>query len=132
MNARFEPPFLLNRGIGLDTWQLAAPLVYHSEMLALAVTVPALFETDFASIPRFFHRLLPKNGTYDAAAVVHDYLYASGDVDKATADLVFKEALTVLKVPAWRRVAMYEAVHWFGGAAWRQHRNGTREGERLP
>ncbi len=124
MLAKFEHPFVLERGLGVDTWVLHAPLRYYSPLLARYIEVPRGFNTDFASIPRFFHRLLPKNGTYDAAAVIHDYLYAQGEVSKEMADLIFKEALECLSIAGWRRTAMYEAVHRFGGAAWRAHRAG--------
>ncbi len=120
----FQGRFLLERGVGVDSWTLAADLTYHSPIAGSIIVVPEGFSTDFASIPSFFHRLLPKNGIYDGAAVVHDFLYATAIVDKTTADLVFLEALKLLGVPAWRRVAMYEAVDKFGGAAWRAHRNG--------
>lgn len=114
--------FDLRRGIGKDVWYLAAPLKFYSALLGGWIEVPGNFLTDFASIPRFFHRLLPKNGTYDAAAVVHDHLYAAGTLPKATADDIFDEALRVLNVPAWRRVCMVRAVKWFGRGAWQAHR----------
>jgi hypothetical protein len=133
MKSHFEGQFIdLRRGIGKDTWYLAAPLRYHSELAARWIEVPGDFLTDFASIPRFFHRLLPKNGTYDAAAVVHDYLYATGELHKDTADKIFREALECLGVAAWRRAAMYQAVKKFGGAAWKAHRRNDRKEEKLP
>lgn len=124
MSAEFRGRLVLERGIGVDTWKLDAPLVYYSEIAGREIVVPAGFSTDFASIPRFFHRLLPKNGAYDAAAVVHDYLYATGEVPKDIADMIFLEAMTVLNVPVWRREAMYQAVDKFGFAAWSDHRSG--------
>lgn len=105
-----------------DSWIIREPLVYHSAHLGRDVVVPVGFETDFASIPRFFHRLLPKNGEYDAAAVVHDFLYSTGEVAKADADIVFYEAMTVMEVPAWKRQSMYWAVKCFGFMAWNAHR----------
>jgi hypothetical protein len=117
----FTSRFVLERGIGKDVWRLDAPLLYQSELVGL-ISVPEGFETDFASIPRFFHRLLPKNGDYDAAAVVHDWLYATGDFSKDTADRVFLEAMKCLGVSAWKRTSMYQAVNLFGFAAWNGHR----------
>ena len=42
------------------------------------IEVPQGFETDFASVPRFFWRVVPPWGRYSPAAVVHDYLYSTG------------------------------------------------------
>lgn len=122
MKSEFPGKFLLERGVGVDTWTLAAPLAYCSALLQRRLEVPAGFSTDFASIPRVFHRLLPKNGLYDPAAVVHDWLYATGELHKDTADKVFLEAMRALSVSAWRCLAMYQAVVRFGGPAWRAHR----------
>lgn len=38
------------------------------------VTIPADFPTDLASVPRLFWALLPPDGVYEKAAVLHDYL----------------------------------------------------------
>lgn len=39
------------------------------------IRVPKGFITDFASVPRILHSVLPKTGKYGKAAVLHDYLY---------------------------------------------------------
>lgn len=109
-----------------ESMELYMPLVYRSDKLGREIVVPAGFETDFASIPRFFHRLIPKNGLYDKAAVIHDYLYSTGVVAKQDADLVFFEAMLVLGVPSWKRNVMYLAVHWFGWMAWNNHRRNRK------
>ncbi len=41
----------------------------------LVITVPKGFLTDLASIPSLFHGLLPPDGEYAPAAIVHDFLY---------------------------------------------------------
>lgn len=38
------------------------------------IVVPKGFKTDLASIPRIFWAILPKNGKYQKAAILHDYL----------------------------------------------------------
>ena len=38
------------------------------------ITIPDGFETDLASVPRLFWALLPPQGAYERAAVLHDYL----------------------------------------------------------
>lgn len=55
------------------------------------ITIPAEFPTDLASIPRFLWSLLPPNGVWEKAAVLHDFgcvslrqgtcLMSSRDVD---------------------------------------------------
>ena len=82
------------------------------------IEVPQGFETDFASVPRFFWRVVPPWGRYSPAAVVHDYLYCAGKVTRAEADRAFLTIMQRLGVPAWKRSIMYWAVRWFGGLAW--------------
>lgn len=84
------------------------------------VDVPYGFETDFASVPRPFWAILPPDGTYSQAAVLHDWLYSikGGDIepprDRKECDDIFLEAMGVLKVPGWKRYLMYYAVRSFG------------------
>jgi hypothetical protein len=58
--------------------------------------------------------IFPPHGKYAKAAIVHDYLYSQAVGTKAFADNVFNEAMAVLGVPKWRRLAMYWAVRAFG------------------
>lgn len=79
------------------------------------IHIPAGFETDFASVPKLFWNVLPPNGVYGKAAVVHDYLYRTWHVaTKDEADHVFLEAMTALGVNWVVRYTMYYAVHYFG------------------
>lgn len=88
----------------------------------VSVDVPAGFVTDFASVPRFFWRVLPPWGKYSPAAVVHDYLYYSGQVSREDADRTFARLMQSLGVPGWKITIMYYAVRWFGWMAWNRHR----------
>ena len=122
-NPSIKPQFLTPLIVQDDNGEmmtLHCALEYLSA-IAGRIEVPDGFVTDFASIPRFFTRLIPKNGLYDRAAVVHDWLYSTQTIPKETADLVFYEAMTVLGVPAWKAWTMYQAVKWFGKGAWREH-----------
>ena len=81
------------------------------------------FVTDFASIPRFFWRVLPPVGDgagaeYGPAAVIHDALYQSNSLPRSECDAVFNEAMLALSVTTWRRWALYYAVRVFGGRAY--------------
>lgn len=113
----FEPA---GRFVGAIDYCLAESLVFHSDV-AGRIVVPAGTVTDFASIPRFFWRLLPPWDIHRRAAIVHDYLYSTQTHPKEIADKVFLEAMQALNVPAWKAQAMYRAVQWFGFKAWNQH-----------
>lgn len=82
------------------------------------IDVPQGFETDFASVPRLFWRIVPPWGRYSPAAVVHDYLYHTGKVSRKKADGIFLELMAKLAVPLWKRYVMYWAVRLFGWFAW--------------
>ena len=90
------------------------------------ITVPAGFETDFASVPRLFWRLIPPWGRYSAAAVVHDYLYATASVTRYEADRIFLDLMKRLGVPLWKRRLMYRAVRLGGWASWKRFRRQNR------
>ena len=91
------------------------------------IEVPKGTVTDFASIPRFFWRILPPTGLYGKAAVIHDWLYQlcgnlGGRVfDRKRCDEIFLEAMIALGVPTWKRQLMYRAVRMFGWTAWNGH-----------
>ena len=93
-------------------WKLCGPLAYRSEVLGGIITVPTEYRTDFASIPWFFRRAIPKDGPYTHAAIVHDFLCTNRDpeIDSKMAALIFIEAMEVLEVPKWERKVMYRAV----------------------
>lgn len=101
---------------GRGMWRLEHPLVFQSAVLGRAITVPECFETDFASVPRVPVAYWLAGDTAHPAAVVHDYLYSTGEVSRATADRVLLEAMAAEGVPAWRRYPMYWAVRAFGGS----------------
>lgn len=117
---------------GRATWEvLEPPLVYEVGELGSGqlIVVPAGFATDLASIPWPARGLLPPDGPWAKAAVVHDYLYRTQgwvDVDGAfqwlydreDADKVFREAMEVVGVPPLKRDIIYRAVRWFGGRGW--------------
>lgn len=77
--------------------RLIYPLEFESESLGRVVTVPAGFETDFASVPRLPLAYLMFGGVGDPAAVVHDYAYSGRlGISRAQADTLFREALAAL------------------------------------
>jgi hypothetical protein len=54
---------------------VVSDLTYQIGRTSYVITVPAGFVTDFASTPRAIWAVLPPFGTYQLAAVVHDFLY---------------------------------------------------------
>jgi hypothetical protein len=97
------------------------------------ITVPAGFVTDFASVPRFFHRIFPPTGddpfstaAYGKAAVIHDFLYAFNGVTRAEADRIFLSGMKDLGVSRITRWTLYLAVYCFGWVAWNTYRKASK------
>lgn len=101
------------------TWRLLERLVYASDILP-RIVVPAGFVTDFASVPRLPLAFLLAGGTCHQAAVIHDWLYACQDIDRATADAVLREACEASGVPGWRRWLVWAGVRVGGWVGWRR------------
>lgn len=109
-----------------DDWRLVLPLIYLRSDYT-AITVPAGFITDLASIPRLLHPLIPVNGKHRAAAVLHDYLYAMQTMPRAQCDAIFLEAMEACGVRWTQRWAMYSAVRVGGWAPWEKRRKAMAE-----
>jgi hypothetical protein len=99
-------------------WILVQDLLYVSDVAKRMFTVPAGFQTDLASVPRLPLVFLLAGDCAREAAVVHDYLYSTHQVDRATADAVLREASAVTGVPWWRRQLMYAGVRMGGASHW--------------
>lgn len=76
------------------------------------IRVPAGYVTDFASIPAIARPLFSPYDRSAKAAVVHDYLLDHPELgySRRQADYIFKDALEVLGVSAWKRSIMFAAV----------------------
>lgn len=85
------------------------------------ITVPAGYRTDFASVPRFFHRVVSPVGRHGKAAIVHDWLCDESPktTDYRDAANIFDEAMEALGVSWARRKLMVAAVK-LGGPKFRQ------------
>ena len=99
-------------------WKLTLPLLYQSDVANTTFVVPVGFTTDLASVPRIPIAYMLAGGTSNEASVVHDYLYSSHEVDRATADAVLREASALTGVPGWRRWIMWAGVRLGGGSHW--------------
>ena len=105
-------------------WKLEKEFSYYTDLLGerRTFTVPAGFETDFASIPKPLLALpfIRWRDKFNKAAVVHDWLYHTKEVDRKTADQIFLEALLVLGIPRWKAYLFYAAVRLFGWTHWKK------------
>lgn len=106
---------------GRGTWRLTAPLVYQSDVAKQTFTVPAGFETDFASVPRVALAFMLCGDSAHAASAVHDALYTYHWVTRDIADAVLREAALVSGVPAYRAFLLWAGVRIGGGGS---HWNG--------
>lgn len=107
--------------IGANRWRLLGPLAYEGTE---TIVVPAEFETDFASVPRFFWRICPPAaGNHAKPAVLHDYLCEFSN-DQPRADRLFLEAMKVNGVGWLKRNLMFQAVRAYQAAKgkYREHR----------
>jgi hypothetical protein len=99
-------------------WELVLPLIYESDVAKQTIIVPTGFHTDLASIPRIPLVYEALGGHANEAAVVHDYLYNTHQVDRATADAVLREACGVSGVSWWRAAAIWAGVRLGGSLYW--------------
>lgn len=98
---RFPTPLQAELQTDRKTWRLLSPFSYIDPEQG-AITVPAGFETDFASVPRV-PLLFDLLGAYGhAAAVLHDWLYRQGTLPREDADRVFYNALRSSGIARWR------------------------------
>lgn len=112
--SRFTTPAILEL-LGHFNWRVHEPFAFYlSDDESDEIEVPAGFITDLATVPRVFWVLLPPDGKYAKAAIIHDYLYDNALRTKKEADKIFLDGMTVLGVPKWKRTIMYWAVRLFG------------------
>ena len=104
-----------------NNWEVATGFKYYigKEDSDDFVFIPTGFQTDFASVPRLFWTILPPDGKYTQAAVLHDFLYSKQERIRVKCDCIFLEAMGVLGVSWWKRRIMYHAVRMFGWIPWR-------------
>lgn len=84
------------------------------------ITVPKGFQSDWASVPRLFWRLVPPH-QYPRSSLGHDWLYAAEYFPRKKCDLFFFDALKEEGACWLRRWAMYRAVRLGGGVVWNRH-----------
>ncbi|ECH9261463.1 DUF1353 domain-containing protein [Salmonella enterica subsp. enterica] len=126
--SRFTTPAILEM-LDHHLWRVYEPFEFYlSEDNSDVISVPAGFITDLATIPRIFWTLLPPDGKYAKAAIIHDYLYDNALRTKKEADLIFLDGMTVLGVPKWKRTIMYYAVRLFGKGMYNRNTPANKAG----
>ncbi len=99
----------------VEDWTLEDDLVFVASNNGYGIAAPKGFVTDFASIPWAFRRLFPKSGKWNAAAIIHDYLYRCTTIPRVTCDRIFKEALEAVGVSPGVVATFYAGVRVGGG-----------------
>lgn len=117
---RFPNKFRGEKTPGKNEWTLTRPFTYISKKFG-KIVVPIGFVTDGASIPKFLWSIVgsPWSGGYADGAVIHDWIYHKNLFKRKECDQIFNEANKFLKVPAWKRFVIYQALRIFGGFAWK-------------
>lgn len=115
---RFLDPLVLEE-VDATRWRVAAECRYDSAVLGARLIVPVGYVTDLASVPRLPLAWLIAGDTARKAGLVHDFAYSYHfGATRATADLVFLEAMGVEGVPRWKALLMYLMVRWCGQPHW--------------
>ncbi|EGW3281002.1 DUF1353 domain-containing protein [Salmonella enterica] len=121
--SKFTTPAILEM-LGHYLWRVHEPFEFYlSDDNSDVISVPSGFVTDLATVPRIFWMLLPPDGKYAKAAIIHDYMYDNALRTKKEADKIFLDGMTVLGVLKWKRTVMYWAVRLFGRGMYEKGRN---------
>lgn len=117
----FTKPLIVKKVHG-RWWEVSLGFTYYvgEEGSDDKIFVPTGFKTDFASVPRFFWRVIPPDGQYAQASVLHDFLYNRKIRPRLECDQIFLESMEVLGVTWWKRKVMYRAVRLFGWVAFKK------------
>lgn len=87
------------------------------------VEVPAGFETDFASVPRWPVVFTLLGERIYAAAVLHDWLYRTGQVSRREADALFYRAMRAEGIARPYALAAWLGARLVGWLTWARYRS---------
>jgi len=90
------------------------------KLTTVKIVVPCYFLTDGASVPKACRPFTyePFHPRVMAAAVTHDWLYHTHQVDREQADKIFYDLMIINHANQVKARLMYEAVRRFGGWYW--------------
>lgn len=104
---------------------LMESLVYETKR-GERLVVPAGLESDGASVPRIFWRLIPPFGKYYLPALLHDWLYGCTLKTKGFCDRTFLEAMLSVGVGRLTAEVIYLGVKYGGFIAFNKCRKGRK------
>ena len=87
---------------------------YRDKDTSECITVPAGTCTDFATVPRLLQVFFDRKDLFNAACVLHDYLYQTQYKPRKEADIILKEGMHVLGCSKGSIIAFYHGVRLFG------------------
>jgi hypothetical protein len=112
-----------------EDWMLLSPMIAKlGNGNPMIVIVPRGFVTDYASIPKPLRLLLPTNGAYGNAAVIHDYLYWRQDCTRSQSDNIMAIAMKDAGVPSSQLRAIHIGVRIGGQGSWDGNRRARDSG----
>lgn len=100
---------------------------FYTDRLGTTITVPAGFEFDWDSVPRWPVVYLLFKGRAREEACAHDYLYRTGragccEIERKDADQVMLDAMVHYGRPWYFRRPIYRGVRLGGWRGWRRYR----------
>jgi len=100
---------------GLWTFTKAFPFVSRFG----AGEIPVGTETDFGSIPQWFHGVIDDDDPKALCPYLrHDARYTAQDIDRADADTELREGMLACGAGPIKAWLVYRAVRLFGGSHW--------------
>lgn len=112
-----------------EDWMLESPMIFKAgKRNPLILIVPRGFVTDYASVPRPLRLLLPREGTYGNAAVLHDYLYWRQDCTREQSDNIMVIAMMEAGVSESTLRALQLGVRLGGQGSWDTNRRERESG----
>jgi hypothetical protein len=115
--------------IGKNTFMVRDPLTMTFNDGAPAITVPAGFVTELASVPKRLQWWKGPTAASIAPAVFHDYLYWTQACTQDEADAVLVHAMAAEGTSSTKDAALYRAVSGAGSAVFKSNRERQRDGE---
>ena len=108
------------------SYKLEVPLTIELSNKKI-ITIPTDFTWDLSSVPRFLWGLLPPDGDFELASLIHDYLYVNRYESRKFADdemLLWSKAVSgtqnKISFRNFDNQLRYIAVRLFGWIVWKK------------
>lgn len=90
-------------------WEVVQPFEYDTKK-GEKIIIPAGYQTDFATIPRFLWEEVGLPSDYGRPAIVHDYCLDKCLYPRKKCDEIFLELMRLEKINPVKRVLFFVAV----------------------